>query len=88
MKEEKAGDHNPTRSTARSFWRKRRGWWSRPIADVARELGVNETSLGSWVRAYRHKHDGAEPPLQLSERARLRELERRTRDLAARAAAA
>jgi transposase len=54
---------------------------SRPIADVARELGINETSLGNWVRAYRGKHAGDEPPLQLSERARLRELERRNREL-------
>ena len=48
---------------------------SRPIADVARELGISETSLGNWVRAYREKHAEDEPPLQLSERARLRELE-------------
>jgi transposase len=54
---------------------------SRPIVDVARELGINETSLGNWVRAYRDKHAGDEPPLQLSERARLRELERRNREL-------
>jgi transposase len=54
---------------------------SRPIADVARELGINETSLGNWVRAYRQRHAGDEPPLQLSERARLRELERRNREL-------
>jgi transposase len=54
---------------------------SRPIADVARELGINETSLGNWVRAYREKHAGDEPLLQLSERARLRELERRNREL-------
>jgi transposase-like protein len=54
---------------------------SRPIADVARELGINETSLGNWVRAYREKHAGDEPPLQLSERARLRELERENREL-------
>jgi transposase-like protein len=54
---------------------------SRPIADVARELGVNETSLGNWVRAYRHNHAGDEPPLQVSERARLRELEREVREL-------
>ena len=54
---------------------------SRPIADVARELKVSETSLGNWVRAYREKHAEDEPPLQLSERARLRELERETREL-------
>jgi transposase len=54
---------------------------SRPIADVARELQVNETSLGNWVRAYRENHAGDEPPLQVSERARLRELERENREL-------
>jgi len=53
---------------------------SRPIADVARELSISETSLGNWVRAYREKHAEDEPPLQLSERARLRELERETRE--------
>lgn len=54
---------------------------SRPIAQVARELGVSETSLGNWVRAYREKHAGDEPPLEVSERARLRELERKNREL-------
>jgi transposase len=54
---------------------------SRAIADVARELGVSETSLGNWVRAYREKHAEDEPPLRLSERARLRELERENREL-------
>jgi transposase len=54
---------------------------SRAIADVARELQISETSLGNWVRAYREKHAGEEPPLQVSERARLRELERRNREL-------
>jgi transposase-like protein len=54
---------------------------SRPIVEVARELGINETSLGNWVRAYREKHAGDEPPLQISERARLRELERENREL-------
>ena len=56
---------------------------SRPIAEVARELGINETSLGNWVRAYRETHAGDEPPLQISERARLRELERENRELRA-----
>jgi transposase len=54
---------------------------SRPIAGVARELGINETSLGNWVRAYRQNHAGDEPPLAISERARLRELERENREL-------
>jgi len=54
---------------------------SRPIAEVARELGVNETSLGNWVRAYRENHVTDEPRLQVSERARLRELERENREL-------
>ena len=54
---------------------------SRAIADVARELGISETSLGNWVRAYREKHAEDQPPLQMSERARLRELERKNREL-------
>ena len=54
---------------------------SRPIVEVARELGVNETSLGNWVRDYRKKHAEDEPPLVLPERARLRELERENREL-------
>jgi transposase len=54
---------------------------SRPIADVARDISVSETSLGNWVRDYRKKHAEDEPPLELSERARLRELEREVREL-------
>ena len=54
---------------------------SRPIADVAREIGVNEGTLGNWVRIYREAHAGDEPPLALPERARLRELEKENREL-------
>jgi transposase len=54
---------------------------SRSIAEVSREIGVSETTLGNWVRTYREEHAGDEPPLELSDRARLRELERRTREL-------
>lgn len=54
---------------------------ARSIADIAREIGVSETTLGNWVRAYREAHVEDEPELQLSERARLRELERRNREL-------
>ena len=54
---------------------------SRPIAQVARELGIVEGTLGNWVNTYRREHVGEEPPLALNERARLRELERETREL-------
>jgi transposase-like protein len=54
---------------------------SRAIAQVGRELGLSETTLGNWVRAYRESHASDEPPLELSERARLRELERQNREL-------
>ena len=52
----------------------------RPIADVARELGINDGTLGNWVGKYRREHPVAET-LNLSERARLRELEREVREL-------
>ncbi len=54
---------------------------SRPIAAVAREIGVNEGTLGNWVNKYRAEHAGEEPALTVPERARLRELERENREL-------
>ena len=53
----------------------------RPIAQVARDLGIVEGTLGNWVAAYRREHAGQEPALSVSERARLRELEREVADL-------
>jgi transposase-like protein len=35
---------------------------SRPIADVAREIHINEGTLGNWVNRYRKEHAGEEPP--------------------------
>ena len=54
---------------------------SRPIVQVARELGVNESSLGYWVKEFREKNRDEQSLLDLPERARLRELERRNREL-------
>jgi transposase len=54
---------------------------SRPVAQVARELGVQEGTLSNWVSIYRRAHADDEPDLTVSERARLRELERETREL-------
>ncbi|WP_372500350.1 transposase [Sphaerisporangium perillae] len=41
---------------------------SRPVAQVAKELGVHEATLGNWVNAYRREHATDEPPLSVSER--------------------
>lgn len=54
---------------------------SRPIAQVARDLGINEGTLGNWIHRYRREHAGEEPPLDVSERARLREAERELREV-------
>ena len=54
---------------------------SRTVAAVARELGIHDTTLGNWVRAYKEKRAGDEAPVSLSDRARLRELERENREL-------
>ncbi len=54
---------------------------SRPLAEVAREIHVNEGTLGNWVNKYRAEHADEEPPLTISERARLRELEKEVREL-------
>ena len=54
---------------------------SRAIAEVAREIQVNEGTLGNWGNKYRVEHADEEPPLSVSDRARLRELERENREL-------
>ena len=54
---------------------------SRAIAEVAREIHINEGTLGNWVNKYRVAHADEEPPLSISDRARLRELERENREL-------
>lgn len=54
---------------------------NRAIADVAREIHVNDGTLGNWVNNYRKKHPVEEEPLSVSERARLRELEKENQEL-------
>jgi transposase len=54
---------------------------SRSIAEIAREIHVKEGTLGNWVSKYRAEHADEEPPLSLSERAHLREIERENREL-------
>ncbi len=54
---------------------------SRPIVDVAAEIGVHEGTLSNWVRLYRENNPQEEKPLNHSERARLVELEKENREL-------
>lgn len=54
---------------------------SLPIVKVARELGVNESTLGFWVKAYRKKHAADPLPEDMPDQERIRELERRNREL-------
>jgi transposase len=54
---------------------------SLPIAQVAREFGVNDTTLGFWVKAYRKERAGQSLPEGMPDDERLRELERRNREL-------
>lgn len=51
---------------------------SKPIKAVATEHGVGAGTLRNWLKRYRETHGGAEtkPELNVSERARLKELER------------
>lgn len=51
-----------------------------PIAKVARDLGINEGTLGNWVNTHRASNPVSEE-LSLPERARFRELERENREL-------
>ena len=54
---------------------------SRPIAQVAKELGVNDGTLGNWVGQYRAEHAEDEPPLTPAERIQLDEAQRELREL-------
>ena len=56
---------------------------SEQISKVARELGVNVKTLGGWVSEYRRKNAGRPLPDDMPEDDRIRELERRNRELEA-----
>jgi transposase len=56
----------------------------KPIAQVARDLGVNEGTLGNWVNADRRRRDGSGGALSEDERAELARLRRENAELAVR----
>ncbi|HEY8701819.1 MAG TPA: IS3 family transposase [Arthrobacter sp.] len=56
---------------------------SKPIKDVATAYGVGPETLRNWLVKYREANGGTETDLTVSERARLRELEREVQELRA-----
>jgi len=54
----------------------------KPIAQVARELGINEGTLGNWCAKDRRSRDGAGGALGEDERAELIRLRRENAELA------
>ena len=53
----------------------------KPIAEVARDLGIHDGTLGNWVNAWRRAHSDLDQPLTPVERARVTELEDEVRRL-------
>jgi transposase len=53
----------------------------KPIAQVARDLGVNEGTLGNWVALDRRRRDGGDGQLTEGERAELVRLRRENAEL-------
>jgi transposase len=53
----------------------------RPIAEIARDLGINEGTLGNWVNMAKKRGEFKEKPLDIDERAELKELREENRRL-------
>ena len=56
---------------------------SKPIREVTESYGVGPETLRNWLIKYRDANGGTEEDLTLTERARLKELERENQDLRA-----
>jgi len=53
----------------------------RPIAEVARDLGIHDGTLGNWVSAWRREHPEPVVALSATDRVRVAELEDEVRRL-------
>lgn len=48
----------------------------KPIAEIARDLGMNEGTLANWMNKARDENGESEQPISMSERAELEQLRR------------
>ena len=53
----------------------------RSIAEVARDLGIHDGTLGNWVNGWRREHPEPDQPLTPAERVHVKELEDEIRRL-------
>jgi transposase len=53
----------------------------RPIAEIARDLGVHDGTLGNWMNMAKKRGEIKDKPLDIGERARLKDLEGENRRL-------
>lgn len=53
----------------------------RPVAVVARELGISEQTLGRWVHLFKSRQDAGDGALSESERAELARLRKENAEL-------
>jgi len=53
----------------------------RSVAEIARDLGINEGTLGNWVNMAKKRGEVKDKSLDIDERARLKELEDENRRL-------
>jgi len=53
----------------------------KPVAEVARDLGLHDGTLGNWVNTYRQAHPQPDQPLTPVERAHVKDMEEEIRRL-------
>ena len=53
----------------------------KPIAQIARELGINDGTLGNWVTTARRAREGGDGPLHEDEHAELARLRKENAEL-------